>query len=232
VEDDAMSNSAREAILGSIRSHLAASVPYDERELPVNHENPVILSNAPRKLTSIVDSFKQSLEAVDGYCVIASGETEIAAALTQIISRLQQTKLRAQRIAISDVPEVERLMHLTDLDIEALAVAPNAADIFSFDVGISTVQAAIAETGTLVLEATSERHRLISLVPPVHIAILDASRIFETLGGALAFLQKDEAVSPAVAFVTGPSRTGDIELTLAIGVHGPQELHVIINRLA
>ena len=225
-----MTNSARESILESIRSNLAASVPYDQRELALEHVNPVILSDTPRKL-SPVDSFSQNLEAVDGHCVIANGEIEIAEALTQIIRRLQQTNVRAQRIAISDVPSLERLMHLTDLDIEELAVAPNAAAIFGFDVGISTAQAAIAETGTLVLEATSERHRLISLVPPVHIAILDASRIFETLGEALAFLRKDEAISPAVAFVTGPSRTGDIELILAIGVHGPQELHVIINRL-
>lgn len=223
-----MTNSARESILESIRSHLAASVPYDNLENPVN---PVILSDVPSTSIPLVELFSQSLQAVDGHCIIANNEIEIAEALTQIIRRLQQTNIRAQRIAISDVPSLERLMHLTDLDIEELAVAPNAADIFNFDVGISTVQAAIAETGTLVLEATSERHRLISLVPPVHIAILDASRIFETLGEALAFLRKDEAVSPAVAFVTGPSRTGDIELILAIGVHGPQELHVIVNGL-
>jgi len=69
----------------------------------------------------------------------------------------------------------------------------------------------------------------VSLVPPVHIAILDASRIVETLGEALALLRKDDEISPAVTFITGPSRTADIELTLAIGVHGPRELYVIIN---
>ena len=105
----------------------------------------------------------------------------------QIISDLQQTNLRAQRIAISDVPHVERLLYQTDLEIEELAIAPNASDIFRFDVGITTAQAAIAETGTLVLDSTHERHRLVSLVPPVHIAIVDASRIYETLGEALAF---------------------------------------------
>ncbi|HEX5601397.1 MAG TPA: LUD domain-containing protein, partial [Pyrinomonadaceae bacterium] len=68
----------------------------------------------------------------------------------------------------------------------------------------------------------------VSLVPPVHIAIVNASSIVETLSDALALLQKKE-ISPAITFITGPSRTADIELTLAIGVHGPQELYVIVD---
>lgn len=226
-----MSNSAREVILGSIRSHLAASVPYDQQEVLLHHENPVNLVNSV-KLTSditLAESFRQSLEAVDGHCAIVHSESEMALALTQIISALQQTKLRGQLIAISDNPELERLLHLTDLEIEELSITPNAHDIFRFDVGISTAQAAIAETGTLVLDSTRERHRLVSLVPPVHIAIIRASQIYRTLGEVLTLIRETKEVSPAVTFITGPSRTADIELTLAIGVHGPQELHVIID---
>ena len=69
-------------------------------------------------------------------------------------------------------------------------------------------------------------------MPPVHIALLDGSQIVGTLGEALALLRKSEQVSPIVTLVTGPSRTADIELTLAIGVHGPQELFVVINDVA
>ena len=228
-----MSNSAREVILGSIRSHLAASVPYDKQEVLLHHENPVNLVN-PVKLTSdttLAELFKQSLEAVDGHCAIVRGDSEIALALTQIISALQQTKLRGQLIAISDNRELERLLHLTDLEIEELSITPDAHDIFRFDVGISTAQAAIAETGTLVLDSTRERHRLVSLVPPVHIAIIRASQIYRTLGEVLALIRETKEVSPAVTFITGPSRTADIELTLAIGVHGPQELYVIIDEV-
>ena len=159
-----MSNEARQAILGSIRTHLAASVPYDKRELPVNpvhRENPVILSKKPS--VSFLDLFKENLEAVGVRCVLAQTDADIASALTQIISSLQQTPLRAQRIAISDAPEVERLLHQTDLEIEELAIVPNASEIFGFDVGITSAQAAIAETGTLVLVSTQERHRLVSL---------------------------------------------------------------------
>lgn len=224
--------SACETILSSIRSHLAASVPHDQRELAVR---PIEVSTGSRSdrvdLTRerTVDLFKNMLEAVDGHCLIAHGEVELAHALTRIISDLQKTKLRAQRIAISDVPLIERVMHLTDLEIEALSITPSASEIFSFDVGITTAQAAIAETGTLVLESVDERHRLVSLVPAVHIAIISASKIVRTLGEALTLLRKGKEISPAVTFITGPSRTADIELTLTIGVHGPQELYVIVT---
>ena len=210
-----MINEAREAILCSIRSQLAASVPFDQEHHHVNADNPVILSKS---------NFKQSLESVNGHCIITADVTD---ALNQIL-----TDLKPRRIAISDDSSVERWLRRTDLEIDELGIAPDAHDIFRFDVGISTAQAAIAETGTLVLDSTYERHRLVSLVPPVHIAIIGASSICETLSEALALLQKDKEISPAVTFITGPSRTADIELTLAIGVHGPQELYVIINEAA
>jgi L-lactate dehydrogenase complex protein LldG len=196
-----MNNPARESILGSIRTHLAASAPFDLQEHPVNHANPVILSKTASDL-SLLDVFKENVESVAGHCIIT---TDVTDSLKQILS-----DLNAKRIAKSDN-------------------APNAHDIFSFDVGISTAQAAIAETGTLVLDSAYERHRLVSLVPPVHIAIINASSIVETLGDALTLLQKDKEISPAITFITGPSRTADIELTLAIGVHGPQELFVIVD---
>ena len=215
-----MNNTAREEILGSIRSHLAASAPYDKHELGHGFSR---MNTDQSSSVEICGQFKMSLEAVDGHCVIVHGDSGIAGAFTQII--------HGGRIAISDNPEVERLLNLTDLEIEELGIVPNAHDIFRFDVGISTVQAAIAETGTLVLDSTRERHRLVSLVPPVHIAIVRASQIYRTLGEVLSLIRKDKEISPAVTFITGPSRTADIELTLAIGVHGPQELYVIIDEV-
>jgi L-lactate dehydrogenase complex protein LldG len=58
-----------------------------------------------------------------------------------------------------------------------------------------------------------------------------ASQIYRTLSKVLSLIRKDKEISPAVTFITGPSRTADIELTLAIGVHGPQELYVIIDEV-
>ncbi|HXC70360.1 MAG TPA: hypothetical protein VN644_10305, partial [Pyrinomonadaceae bacterium] len=69
----------------------------------------------PRQSAAAADLFRLNLDAVNGHCVIVQGETEIARALTRIITDLHKTDIRAERIAISDNPLVERLMHLTDL---------------------------------------------------------------------------------------------------------------------
>ena len=234
MSQEQLNNEAREAILSSIRSQLAASVAHDTREElshpHVEHEVVSVESNGDASSTSLAEMFKASLNAVDGHCVIVKGDDEIAAEMTSIIGALQKTKLRGKRLAISDNSNVERLVQLVDLDVDELSVVPDKVPLFNFDVGISTAQAAIAETGTLVLDATLERHRLVSLVPPVHIALVRASTIRQTLGEMLSELRNGEGeVSRAITFITGPSRTADIELTLAIGVHGPQELYVIID---
>lgn len=222
---------ARESIFQSIRAHLAASAANDALESEIHHE----IASRPRAAVSehsevsLIESFQENVEAVDGHCIVARNESEVLQALADIITKLHDTKLKASRIAISDAPEVERLLRLSGIDFAEVAVAPSASDVFGYDVGISRVQAGIAETGTLLLDSSLERHRLVSLVPPVHIAIIDASQLVATLGEALARLREVEQVSPIVTLVTGPSRTADIELTLAIGVHGPQELFVIVN---
>jgi L-lactate dehydrogenase complex protein LldG len=183
----------------SIRAHLALSAQFDDPEPRINTNR--FKSVTPSPAVSVVEEFKRNLEAVDGHCLIARNELEVKAALARITE--------GKRIATSDEP-------------------PSTRDLFNFDVGITRAQAGIAETGTLVLDSAVERNRLVSLVPPIHIAILDASKIYATLGETLAMLQSSDEVSPAITFITGPSRTADIELTLTVGVHGPQELHAII----
>ena len=152
---------------------------------------------------SLVQLFKLNLEAVDGHCIVVQSEAEVE----ETVKRLTE----GRKIAKPDEPR---------------------EDLFRSEVGVTGAQAGIAETGTLVLDSSVDRNRLVSLVPPVHIAILNASRIYTTLGETLAALQSGAEISPAITFITGPSRTADIELTLTIGVHGPQELYVIINQNA
>src|SRR5256885_15950310 len=148
---------------------------------------------------------------------------EAARALQQIVD-----ERKARRVAVSDSTVVKEI--LRRLKTEAVFLnAPNQSELFDCEMGITGAQWAIAETGTLVLESERERHRLASLVPPVHVAIIQASQIRRTMSEVLELVKKAEVgLSRTVTFITGPSRTSDIELTLAIGVHGPGELHVIV----
>jgi L-lactate dehydrogenase complex protein LldG len=94
-------------------------------------------------------------------------------------------------------------------------------------VGITGAHAALADTGSVVLVHGSGRARLASLLPPVHIALVPVARLYATLGEL--FVAEPSILQQAanVVFVTGPSRTADIEMTLTRGVHGPRLVHVV-----
>lgn len=100
--------------------------------------------------------------------------------MAQALQRIIDQK-KAQRIAVSNSPLAERVIERVKSDAAPLKDAAASA-LFDCDLGITSAQWAVAETGTLVLESDQEQHRLSSLVPPVYIAIIEASRIRQTLG--------------------------------------------------
>lgn len=216
-------STAREDIISSIRRNLAKSKPFDAVHDEYRHvdgiANPAL---PPEELTDVrkfLDNFTASADMLGIHIEVASDEREAAVLIESVIDRTG-----AKKIAVSNSQLVSEVTEI----IETVEFTRNASIDFLFDsdLGITSAQWAIAETGTLVLEAESEDHRLISLVPPVHLCLLEASKIRQTLGEILELTGSN--LGHAITFVTGASRTSDIELTLAIGVHGPGELHIII----
>jgi L-lactate utilization protein LutC len=96
------------------------------------------------------------------------------------------------------------------------------------DIGITSVEYALAETGTFVMLAGPEQPRLISLLPPVHIAVFSSSRILANLNQLLSLVPLPAAQTSSMVLITGPSRTADIEQFLVRGVHGPGEVYAVI----
>ena len=98
------------------------------------------------------------------------------------------------------------------------------------DIGLSTAEWAIAETGTLVLEGGPGKGRTVTLLPPTYLAVVPVDRILRTVPEAIEKYAGSEAGGlPAnVCFHTGPSRSGDIEMSLFVGMHGPGDVHVIL----
>lgn len=101
-------------------------------------------------------------------------------------------------------------------------------------VGISGANIAIAETGTIVIVSNEGNARLATSLPPVHICILTPEKIVETIEEASTILKvlpkisTGQKITTYVSFITGPSRTADIEKEIVIGAHGPEELHIVI----
>ena len=99
-------------------------------------------------------------------------------------------------------------------------------------VGITEVDYAIADTGTLVLFSNNNKPRIPSVLTPVHIAILNKENILSNIHQLFFEIKKDHKdltdISSCMTFITGPSRTADIELSLTLGVHGPGRLIVFV----
>ena len=101
--------------------------------------------------------------------------------------------------------------------------------IFSIDASITETLGGIAETGSLILWPSREEPRLMSLIPPVHLAVLQAEKIYNTFSEAIDEGRWTEKGMPTNALlISGPSKTADIEQTLVYGVHGPKQLVVFI----
>lgn len=95
-------------------------------------------------------------------------------------------------------------------------------------VGIGRAAAALAETGSLVLVSAAETPTTANFLPEVHIVVVAEAEVVPAFEDFWAMLRDRNDLPRTVNLVTGPSRTGDIELTLQIGVHGPRALHVVV----
>ncbi len=212
-------SSARETIFASIRRGLAGVRGLD---LPAGAGN----LGAPRDLTTHtarVARFKEVLERVGGFVHVVASEAEASEALRVLVS-----DLGARDVAISDAPLVRELALGLGADTSSFDGSRDRTRLIDCDLGLSTAQWGVAETGSLVLLGPAERHRLVSLVPPTHVAVLESERILPTLGDALAAARGEGIPPHLITLITGPSRSGDIELKIVIGVHGPKALHVIL----
>ena len=96
------------------------------------------------------------------------------------------------------------------------------------DAGLTLSHAAIAETGTVVLRSSPQAPRLLSLVPPVHVVIVDAQRVYDSFFDLMQQEDWAQGLPTNVILVSSPSKTADIQQVLAYGAHGPKELVVIL----
>jgi L-lactate dehydrogenase complex protein LldG len=147
---------------------------------------------------------------------------------------LQQRQVRRVALARLETP-LERLLppRLWGLGIEILDWHDSARTVgvlAQAEAGLTMPRWAIAETGTLIEVARDDADRLVSTLPRIHVAFLPAQQIVADFNTALAAVRQvsEEAGPLAVTLISGPSRTGDIELRHVLGVHGPHEVHVFI----
>ena len=137
----------------------------------------------------------------------------------------------AKLIAAPDLSQQHWDLLVQDCDKAGIGVLREGlrSHLGGIDIGVSWAQHGIAETGTLVIDSTDEDLRLATMVSEIHIAFLPLTGIVESAADLTEKLQsKMKGDGHYLAMVTGASRTADIERVLALGVHGPLELHIVL----
>ncbi len=169
--------------------------------------------------------FETRAKAVSAEILRVKTPAEARDALLDLMRSLEAKKAVAVRCPIQEKAGISEALKSAGIQLftERADIAEHAA---TADVGISGVEFAVAETGSVCQNATAIEDRLVSMLPPVHVAFLDSNRVLPGIEDAFEIFSKIFDLG-YISFITGPSRTADIERVLTIGVHGPSRFVVI-----
>lgn len=177
-----------------------------------------------REFADLAVQFAQAVTAAKGEVRQAADWETAVTELGRLLAEINaQTVVVNGDVAGADWPDrfpaVQwHLVGQTDGDLRAFCAAADA--------GLSSADAALAETGSVILSSGPAHSRMATLLPPIHIVLLPASRLTSDI---FTWTQARQETIPAnITLVSGPSKTADIEQTMAVGVHGPKRFVVIV----
>ena len=209
---------ARDDILGRVRHGVGKGDFAGRRAAAEAVLGARVRGPQPALSGSLVDRFQAKAESLASTLDAVGDRKDVPAAVAAYLSA---NGLPLQAVV---TPEVAGL----DWPGSAMVSVARAA-VDADQVGITTCFCAVAETGTLLLLSGPDSPATVSLLPETHIALVDTSRIVATMEDAFALLRTERSEIPrAINFISGPSRTGDIEQTIVLGAHGPCRVHLIL----
>ncbi|MBS1140485.1 MAG: hypothetical protein H6R13_1938 [Proteobacteria bacterium] len=210
--------SAKDEILGRVRRGVAKDDFAGRRAAAVASLTNAGRGPQPSMAGNLAERFRLKAESLSSTVAAVARREDAPAA---VAAYLAAHGIGQQAVLTSDVGGL-------DWSASGLQVAARAAEDADW-VGISGCFCGVAETGTLMLLSGPETPATVSLLPETHVALVDVSRIVATMEDAFALLRAERGSLPrAVNFISGPSRTGDIEQTIVLGAHGPCRVHLIL----
>lgn len=210
----------QDAFIATVRRALRDGIPANPlRPLPDTPNDPI---DYTADLNDPVGAFELAADA-SGSELMPSGDDE--AVVDRILS-----EVGPQIVAVSGDAECDGLTELLIARGVEIAARNDIAEIATADLGITGALAGVALTGSLVVDAGRAHGRLVSLLPKVHVAMLSRRRIVPTPGDVWRQMAEwfPGRLPSNIVFITGPSRSADIELEITEGVHGPQRLLIAL----
>jgi L-lactate dehydrogenase complex protein LldG len=220
-----MSKRARDKIFGRLKSAVTDRIP-DNQEVDYIPIQTFSQNEKIKKLKDHMEAVRTEVHVVDAENWSDQLETILKTRALKTLLYAPETKIGNElKKAWPGVDGNEGLPELITYEGDIEAFKEN---LFQVDAAITSTVGGIAETGAIILWPDKKEPRLMSLVPPIHIAVLEADRIYNTFGEVMQAQKWPEKMPTNAVLISGPSKTADIELTLAFGVHGPKELIVLI----
>ena len=222
----------RQEFISRVATALNRKSPLENKPPQADIGPPAFWQEQSFEDCDLADLFKTNLEALTGRVAFASTAEEVT---NKIQTWLDE--INAKSIILWDHEELRRYVDTTKLNVNSIVWDSNLPrkDLFALaeqaDAGITWVNYAIGYTGSLALFNSPVQGRSVSLLPPTHIAVFKKSDIVPTMSHVIRHLterRKAGQLPSVVDFITGPSRTSDIEMDLSIGVHGPFRVWTIV----
>jgi L-lactate dehydrogenase complex protein LldG len=201
-------------IIENIRHSLGRSP-----ETPLDPRPAIYESRIPASIESEIQLFLDEVKKLSGVGQRLA-VSEVDSALKTLVV---QQKIR--KATVWGTPKLRQLSiteTLTSLGVELVSLNASKDEMALCDLGVTEADFLLPETGTLVLRSSAEKPRGVSLLPPTHLAIVRPEMLRPDMHQVFA----EAKDSNYLVFITGPSRTADIELTTTLGVHGPKNLLV------
>ena len=177
------------------------------------------------------------INAVGGEALVVADCQAARAAVGDILDRYSPALALCWQHALLDELDLHGILSARGIErLDYASLHAREADdcraaMLHADIGISSATVAVAETGTLALASGQGRERVVSLLPPVHLALVGASQILPDLFDLFAMIERTVPdLSSNWVLITGPSKTGVLELKLTTGVHGPGHWPVVVVR--
>ena len=180
----------------------------------------------------------KEVTAVGGVAHLVEDLAAASAVLTELIEQYQPRAALCwehellDRLGLPDLLATHDVEAVTHSTLATLSPEAQREKTLSADIGITSADYAAAESGTLAMLARPGQERLASLAPPVHVTIIERRQILPDLMDVFPQIQEThpDGIPSNLTLITGPSKSGDIELRLTTGVHGPGKWHVVIVR--
>ena len=182
----------------------------------------------------LISQFADELERVNGHFIGAMSPGELD---KKIVALVREMRPRSVAVGEALALDLAPVVHALDrLGVEVVRCGKSNDDerralrerLARCDLAVVEAHYAIAATGTLVVVASPERPGSLTLLPPANLILVDAARVLADMAAVVSTLGPDTFTNHRVAFITGPSRTADIEKMIVLGVHGPKELYAAV----